>query len=191
MRTLSIAILLILIPVISSGAGKHELLNCTGCHSIHTAKGELIFAVEPNKKAVNPATKTPYTGVTALCLGCHETPEKGGAGIAPISGAMSHPFSITPNPKVATVPQGLLRDGKLECVGCHDPHPSNPNYRYLRVDTKGGREMETFCALCHSSKAEKGSKDIKIFDSMDERKAGERTVSEVPQAPKPPAKKGQ
>lgn len=189
MRTVSIVFLILLIPVIVHAAGKHELLNCTGCHGIHTAKGEIIFAVEPNKKAVNPKTKAPYTGVTALCLGCHETPERGGAGIAPVSGAMSHPFSVTPNPKVATVPQGLLRDGKLECVGCHDPHPSNPNYKYLRVDTKGGREMEVFCAACHPSKAEKAPKEVKIFDSMDERKFAEKTSQ--PAAPAPQPKKTQ
>lgn len=189
MRVLSIVFMILLIPVIVHGAGKHELLNCTGCHGIHTAKGEIIFAVEPNKKALNPKTKAPYAGVTALCLGCHETPDRGGAGIAPVSGAMSHPFSVTPNPKVATVPQGLLRDGKLECVGCHDPHPSNPNYKYLRVDTKGGREMEVFCAACHPSKAEKAPKEVKIFDSMDERKLAEKLAQ--PAAPTPQPKKTQ
>lgn len=187
MKVLGFLIIMLVIPALCSGAGKHELLNCTGCHGIHTAKGEIIFAVEPNKKALNPKTKTPYSGVTALCLGCHETPEKGGAGIAPISGAMSHPFGVSPNPKVATVPEALLRNGKLECVGCHDPHPSNPNYKYLRIDTKGGREMETFCAVCHTSKAEKTPKDIKIFDSMDERKFAEKPSP----APQPPSKKTQ
>ncbi len=188
MRSLILLIVFLIIPAICLGAGKHELLNCTGCHAIHTAKGEIIFAVEPNKKAVDPKTKTPYSGVTALCLGCHETPDKGGAGIAPISGAKSHPFHISPNPKVATVHQTLLRDGKLECVGCHDPHPSNPNYKYLRVDTKGGREMEVFCALCHPSKAAKVYRDIKIFDSMDERRfaVSEPAGVPAPPAPKPP-----
>ncbi|MCX7793669.1 MAG: hypothetical protein N2257_04610 [Thermodesulfovibrionales bacterium] len=185
MKILVPLFLVLLIPVIVHGAGKHELLNCTGCHAIHTAKGDIIFAVEPNKKALNPQTKTPYTGVTALCLGCHETPERGGAGIAPISGAMSHPFSVTPNPKVATVPQGLLRDGKLECSGCHDPHPSNPNYKYLRVDTKAGKEMETFCAVCHPSKVEKAPKDVKIFDSMDERRLAEKLAPQPAPAPAP------
>ncbi len=153
----------------SFGAGRHEGLNCTGCHGIHDAKGQIIFAVEPNTKAINPRTKKPYTGVTALCLGCHETPENGGMGIIPVSAKHSHPYGIAPNPKVAVVPKQFLRDGKLECVGCHDPHPSNPNYKYLRVDTQGGAEMQKFCAICHPAKADVKLSKIKVFDSMDER----------------------
>jgi predicted CXXCH cytochrome family protein len=159
-----------LLPLVALGAGAHEGLNCVGCHGIHNAKGEIIFAVEPNKKALNPRTKQPYTGVTALCLGCHETMDKGGLGILPVSVAMSHPFGVKPNPKVAVVPQEFLREGKLECVGCHDPHPSNPNYKYLRVDTKGGAKMEAFCALCHPAKGEVKPTGLKVFSSMDERK---------------------
>lgn len=150
-------------------AGKHEGLSCTGCHGIHDAKGEIIFAVQPNTKAVNSRTKKPFDGVTALCLGCHETAESGGMGIAPVSSRMSHPYGVVPNPKVASVPEALLRDKKLECVGCHDPHPSNPNYKYLRVDTNKGSDMMTFCAVCHSSKAGKKTTTVNIFTSMDER----------------------
>ncbi|NOY86204.1 MAG: ribose 5-phosphate isomerase B [Deltaproteobacteria bacterium] len=32
----------------------------------------------------------------------------------------------------------------LQCVGCHDPHPFNTNYRYLRVDTKEERRWGRF-----------------------------------------------
>ncbi len=168
--------------------GKIEIITSISCC---LCSGDISFlsSCPPNKKALNPNTKAPYTGITALCLGCHEAPERGGAGIAPVSGAMSHPFSVIPNPKVATVPQGLLRDGKLECSGCHDPHPSNPNYKYLRVDTKGGKEMEVFCAVCHPSKAEKAPKEVKIFDSMDERKFAEKPGQ--PAAPAPQPKKTQ
>lgn len=159
------------IPGLANAAGKHEGLNCTGCHGVHDAKGQLIAAVEPNTKALNPVTNKPYSNVTAMCLSCHETPEHGGMGILPVSSAMSHPYGVTPNPKVASVPAVFLRDGKLQCVGCHDPHPSNPNYKYLRVDTKGGREMSKFCAICHRSKADTGEIKIDVFNSMDERQA--------------------
>jgi predicted CXXCH cytochrome family protein len=70
---------------------------------------------------------------------------------------------------VATVPDELLRDGKLECVGCHDPHPSNTNYKYLRVSTSQGAAMGNFCNLCHSAKSGKESEGG-IFTSMDESK---------------------
>lgn len=158
---------LVCFPLVALASGGHDSLDCVGCHGIHTAKGEIIFAVDPNTLAVNPRTNAPYTGITALCLGCHE--ENGGMGILPVHAKSSHPYGVTPNPKRANVPADLLRSGKLECVGCHDPHPSNPNHRYLRVDTKGGQELATFCSLCHSSKS--GKRPAAVFSSMDERQS--------------------
>jgi len=191
LRFLGILILLLALPAIAAAYGGHDGLNCTGCHGIHNAKGEIIFAVAPNTKAVNPWTKKSYTGTTALCLGCHETVEKGGLGILPVSAGHSHPYDVTPSPKVAKVPAVFLRDGKLECVGCHDPHPSNPYYDYLRVDvgTKGAK-MAEFCALCHGSKA--SPKDVaamKVFNSMDETKYAPPTPPAAPEAPAAPKKK--
>jgi predicted CXXCH cytochrome family protein len=169
-RIVAIVILTLSVPAVGFAAGAHDLLNCVGCHGIHDAKGDIIFAVEPNKKSINPRTKQPFTGVTALCLGCHEDIEKGGMGILVISSKHSHPFGVSPNPKVATVPGVFLRGGQLECVGCHDPHPSNPNYKYLRVDTAKGANIQNFCAMCHGSKTDaKVAKGVKIFNSMDER----------------------
>ena len=164
------------VPAVVFAAGGHDMLACTGCHALHTAKEEkLIFAVEPNAKDVNPKTKQAYSGITALCLGCHETPEKGGQGIKPISGHMSHPYGLSSvNDRVARVPGDLLRDGKFECISCHDPHPSNSNYKYLRVETDNGSKMEVFCAVCHPMKADSRSASAKpnIFSSMDERAYG-------------------
>lgn len=160
------------LSAISYAAGGHDGLSCTGCHALHTAKdGTLIFAVDANKKDINPRTKQPYTGITALCLGCHQSPEKGGQGIKPIGGHISHPYGLNSvNPKVAHVPAEALRDGKFECIGCHDPHPSNTNYKYLRIDTAGGSKMEVFCASCHPMKADPKSASTKtrMFTSMDE-----------------------
>lgn len=172
LKLFAVLAILIVVPAMAYAAGKHEGLGCTGCHGIHDAKGQIIAAVEPNTKAINPETNAPYSVVTAICLSCHETVENGGMGILPVSSAMSHPFGVTSNPKVASVPARFLRDGRLECVGCHDPHPSNPNYKYLRVDTKGGAEMQKFCAVCHASKADVTAVEVEVFDSMDETKAG-------------------
>ncbi len=162
-------------PVAALAAGGHDVLTCTGCHGIHTAKEEkLIFAVSPNTKDINPRTKKPYSSITALCLSCHETTDKGGQDIIPIKGHMSHPFNINIkeiNPKIANVPASSLRDGVFDCVGCHDPHPSNPNYRYLLVDTQNGARMDVFCSVCHSAKVDPKSLDTKpLFSSMDQRK---------------------
>lgn len=190
-RFLGVMILALAVPALVYAAGAHDGLNCVGCHGIHNAKGEIIFAVEPNKKSVNPKTKQAFTGTTALCLGCHETIERGGMGIAAVSANHSHPYGVAPNAKVATVPDVFLRDGKLECVGCHDPHPSCPNYKYLRVDTAKGAKMGDFCGMCHASKADPNAvKGMKIFNSMDER----RTPVSAPEpmaapAPAPAPKK--
>jgi predicted CXXCH cytochrome family protein len=182
----SVFFICLLLPFSVFAYGGHDSLSCTGCHSIHDAKGEVIFAVPANKKDINAKTKQPFTDITSLCLGCHEDPEKGGMGIKPISSHISHPYGLgSVNPKVAHVPQDLLRNGQFECVGCHDPHPSNPNYRYLRVDTAGGSSMVKFCALCHPMKADPKSVGEKpaLFSSMDESEGG------APAAPAAPQKK--
>ena len=190
LRIFAVCVFVLSLGSMSWAAGAHDGLLCTGCHGIHTAKGDIIFAVEPNKKAINPKTKQPNTGTTALCLGCHETPDKGGMGIMAVSGHMSHPFGVTPNAKIATVPAAFLREGKLECVGCHDPHPSNPFYKYLRVDTSKGAKMTDFCAMCHSSKADPNVvKNLKMFNSMDERSYVPAAVTPAAPASAPAAPK--
>ena len=163
-------------------AGAHEGMQCTGCHNIHYAKGPIIFDVAPNPKGMPEGAVATPKSVATLCLGCHADPEQGGAGILPISSHTSHPWGRMVNRKVANVPDALLRGGAMDCVSCHDPHPSNPNYKYLRVDTKAGKQMAIFCAMCHASKADRSiNRDtIAVFDSMDEMAgAGSRPVSEL------------
>jgi predicted CXXCH cytochrome family protein len=177
--------LALIAPVAASAAGGHDSVGCVGCHSIHTAKGEIIFAVAPNKSGVNPKTKQAFGGTTALCLGCHEESGKGGQGYAPIHANMSHPYGLASvDQKVAKVPGELLRDGgRFECLGCHDPHPSNPNYKYLRVDTgPKGQSMDGFCAVCHPIKADASTVATKavLFTSMDE--TGNRVMKAAPAA---------
>jgi predicted CXXCH cytochrome family protein len=176
---------LVAAPAAAFASGAHDGIGCGGCHAIHTAKGDVIFAVAPNKSDVNPKTKQPYTGTTALCLGCHQDSNKGGQGYAPVHANMSHPYGMaTVNPKIAKVPGELLREGgRFECLGCHDPHPSNPNYKYLRVDTGAkGQNMDNFCAVCHPIKADVSVAQASkvIFTSMDE--TGNRTMKAAPAA---------
>ncbi|MBF0330067.1 MAG: cytochrome C [Nitrospirae bacterium] len=179
----------VLLPLSAFAAGGHDGLVCTGCHSIHVAKDSIIFAVSANKSDVNPKTKQQYTEITALCLGCHQAPDKGGMGIKPIAGHMSHPYGTKSiNSKVARVPDELVRDGKFDCIGCHDPHPSNTYYRYLRTDTANGSKMDSFCAVCHPMKADPkvAGQRPSFFDSMNEKLFGSMTgtSSEAPIATK-------
>jgi predicted CXXCH cytochrome family protein len=171
-RALAVGAVAAALPLFAFAAGGHDSVGCTGCHAIHTAKGEIIFAVAPNKQVVNPKTKQPYTGTTALCLGCHEESSKGGQGYAPVSSTHSHPYGLQQvDARIAKVPSELLREGgRFECLGCHDPHPSNPYYKYLRVDTAKGSKIDAFCAVCHPVKADVSTVSEKavLFTSMDE-----------------------
>jgi predicted CXXCH cytochrome family protein len=183
--------MLALAPALAFAAGGHDSVGCGGCHSLHAAKGENIFAVAPNTKYLNPKTKQPYGGTTGLCLACHQDSDKGGQGYAPVSQHMSHPFGLSSvNPKVAKVPPELLRDNRFECMGCHDPHPSNPNFKYLRVDVGAkGQNIDRFCGVCHSTKAESVTQ-VAIFDSMDERRTAAAAAKAAPaEKPAAPAEK--
>ncbi len=184
-----LAALTVLAPALALASGGHDGVGCNGCHSVHAAKGPEIFAVAPNGKYLNPGTGQPFGGTTALCLGCHQDADKGGQGIAPISQHVSHPFGVkSVNPKVAKVPAELLGEGgSFGCLGCHDPHPSNPYYKYLRVDTGAkGQKMDNFCAACHPIKADQAMAAQKpaLFTSMDE--TGNRVLA--PAGAPPPAK---
>jgi hypothetical protein len=200
---LAIAALAAIGPRAALAYGGHDSVGCTGCHSLHTGKGQAIFAVPENPKLVDPRSKKPYTGKTAFCLYCHADPEKGGQGYLAVSVHTSHPFGlVSVNPRVARVPPELLGEGgRFECLSCHDAHPSNPNYRYSRVDIgKGGEEMERLCVLCHPAKSEGGGgRKAIVFDSMDETQAAPprkqdvpsraaAPVEPLPSPPRPPAK---
>ncbi len=174
-KGLVLALILAVVPNILSAAGPHDGITCLGCHSPHFAVDDKIFAVK-NTVMKNPLTRESFDKLTAKnCLGCHELVEYGGAGIKPVHMHTTHPIGMVPNPKIADVPDSLLKNGMLDCVSCHEAHPSNKNFMYLRVDTGDtGAGIQKFCATCHSSKADLSSiginsvDDIKLFSAMDE-----------------------
>ncbi len=132
-------------------AGAHDM-HCTDCHSTHYAKGDYIVGVTPKQGAINPARTRTAEGaasVDVLCLGCHNEDQ----GIMPIDLATTHPTGVKPT--YAPVPQRLLWDGVFTCVSCHNPHPSNENYKYLIVPTAQGKEMGVFCVQCHPQQSSK------------------------------------
>lgn len=135
--------------LLSAGAamaqGPHDM-DCMDCHSTHYVVGDYAFGVAPKGDAKNPARTRTGEFVTpkdALCLGCHNEDE----GIMPVDMATTHPTSVRPDH--TPVPERLLWEGTFVCVSCHDPHPSNENYKYLIVPTDGGQDMGVFCAVCH------------------------------------------
>ncbi|NTV12543.1 MAG: hypothetical protein HGA96_01195 [Desulfobulbaceae bacterium] len=128
-------------------SGPHDA-NCVSCHNIHYATGNYIIGPQPNTSIDNPASKVKTAGIDSLCLGCHNDAE----GIMPIHLTTTHPTGVAPT--YVKVPEKLLRDGKMSCVSCHNPHPSNGNYKYLVADTKKGNSMGVFCAVCHTEQAD-------------------------------------
>lgn len=165
--------------------GPHTGLDCLGCHDPHYAKGEKIFKVK-NEKLINPRTDKPIDHISALCLGCHNIQSFDGAGVRPIHLHMTHPVNIVPNEKIAQVPEVLIRNEVIQCISCHDPHPSNPYWKYLRVDTEAGAKVGQFCQMCHPAKADSefygtAKTELNIFSSMDESKgAGAFPLAENP-----------
>lgn len=151
------AILLAAVALFLSGSafafGPHDN-NCKECHSLHKAKGQAIIGVAPNVKEKNPSTGRSAEDDISLCLGCHNEAE----GIMPIMLASTHPVGM--KPEKVKVPADLLRaNGAIGCVSCHDPHPSNANYKYLRSPAgainKAG-DLGKFCSNCHSDKVDMG-----------------------------------
>jgi predicted CXXCH cytochrome family protein len=140
---------LILSAPLAFAFGPHDN-DCIECHSIHNATGNKIIGVAPLTNVINPATGKNLSGNSTLCLGCHNEDE----GIIPIDLKKTHPVGMKPT--AVKVPEGsLAADGTLVCRSCHDPHPSNPNYRYLIEKTNGGKNIGDFCHVCHSDKREK------------------------------------
>ncbi len=138
------AILVLLIANLSFAYGPHDE-NCVECHSIHQSKGEKLPAVYDTKEKYT--TGEALKPVDAFCIGCHNK----NTGIMPIEIHKTHPVGVAP--KKAKVAADLLRGGSFVCVSCHDPHPSNPNYKYLIVDTDNGKNLGKFCNYCHPAQA--------------------------------------
>ena len=144
-----VAMAILVSPALAGAAGSHDN-DCTECHSLHDTKGAFSFNVPPNTIEKYSGTGQPVSGTDALCLGCHNEAE----GIMPVLLSKSHPLGV--KPKKAFVPQEVLgENGELTCGSCHDPHPSNQNYMYLRISTDGGRKMGAFCAYCHEAMVDK------------------------------------
>ncbi len=151
MKRLAAAVLVLGLATPVLAYGPHDP-NCVECHSIHAAKGKAILAVSPNTKEKNPGTGAGAAGDQALCLGCHNEDQ----GIMPIHLSSTHPVGVKPN-KVKVPGEMLRDDGTLGCASCHNPHPSNPNYKYLQGSVSKGSELGKFCALCHADKADTGA----------------------------------
>jgi len=146
---------------------------CGVCHVPHNASGERLWAkkISANKDMV-----------TQLCVGCHN---KDGAAKAKLIGNHYHPVNIPfkmsnlkgAGGKIPTLlpfydSSGKIisdeRDGKIECMTCHEPHTWDPKHTgpFLNYTSKNmeGDSTNSFlrkanfsssdlCKVCHADKA--------------------------------------
>jgi len=133
---------LVALPVVV-WAGGHEA--CGMCHKdVEGNTHELV--IEPDYQQLNPITGRPFNRNDALCMACHSFRH----------GRTIHPVGIIPNPNKVILPaesRGFSgQENEIGCWSCHDPHPDNKNYMYLRWLEAGDQNLANFCvAKCHTS----------------------------------------
>ncbi len=138
--------------------GPHDKLQCADCHAAHIAGGKNKIRLAALNKPAVPAQRYRFTGVRALCMSCHKKTktvamEKMGIGQVCAIHNNHYPEAghhVDAGAAGVSVPASLLRRGKIRCDSCHDPHGTNPNYKYLIVRTKG-KMARSLCAMCHHS----------------------------------------
>jgi hypothetical protein len=125
-------------------AGGHE--ECELCHK-DAAREDYTLIVQPDTETINPRTGRLFGIRDALCMSCHR--EK-------LDLDATHSVGVIP--QKAVMPKDALgfrgQELELTCESCHDPHPDNENYMYLRWPAspeKGG--LNQFCATCHPRQA--------------------------------------
>jgi predicted CXXCH cytochrome family protein len=131
-----------------SETGSHA--DCTLCHSVHNGHREILFTEIPNRTTINPRTGKPMKRIASYCLACHAA-EPDGTGYLVVDLRQSHPVGIKPKKvKLADHLKGFPGEEEdITCTSCHDHHPRNKNFKYLRWSVKGTYYLNTMCQQCH------------------------------------------
>lgn len=151
---------------------------CVACHTPHDAKtatdaplwnhtlttASYTLYTANTSPTLNATTSQP-SGVSKLCLSCHDGTVAidafaGGAGGTMINAAgnlgtdlsKSHPVSftfdaalITADGELKAPPAGWVNGGKFECSSCHDVHNKQAVPKMLHVANNGS----ALCLSCH------------------------------------------
>jgi predicted CXXCH cytochrome family protein len=144
------------IAIINPNTGKElERIEaiCLNCHGDEEYKAQLkelgaeIALLEDEPEANPEGTTTPLDEMMLAPVD---------VGFRIIDLHESHPVGIAP--KKVVLPKEASgfkwQENQLTCISCHDHHPSNTNYKYLRWPTDNGNDMNSFCAHCHSQMIE-------------------------------------
>jgi hypothetical protein len=116
--------------------------NCDMCH-IDVKQKNYQLVIRPDYSVINQFTGKAYGKDDALCMSCHRNFEA----------KTIHPVGIVPQSMV--LPQEARgfagQENEITCRSCHDPHPQNKNYKYLRWPADRGVNISKFCVVkCHS-----------------------------------------
>ncbi len=136
---LPVIMLLCLAPAFAL-AEKHS--DCKGCH-INAEEEDYALVAKSDDNIINPFTGKSFGRSDSLCVACHQKFEA----------KSIHPVGIVPT-RYTLPPEStgfLGQEKEISCFSCHDPHPKNKNYMYLRWPTESGNDISKFCvAKCHS-----------------------------------------
>lgn len=107
--------------------GEHALADvaCTDCHAIHQPRAQVDGDIAPRISGERVARRHNLKDRDPeLCFKCHAT-------VAAKMNLMSH------HP---------VKEGKMTCASCHDPHGGNTD-AMLKTD---GRDINDLCLSCHA-----------------------------------------
>ncbi|MEW6321098.1 MAG: GSU2203 family decaheme c-type cytochrome [Acidobacteriota bacterium] len=106
---------------------------CTACHRVHQSRQVVSAALQqvdglrPVHTAAPAVRGSLVKAETELCLDCHREQR------ARLMLSSRHP----------------VREGRMRCNSCHDPHGGQPGQAMLRTDER----VNELCTSCHASKA--------------------------------------
>lgn len=173
-----------LTPTVVLAIAHSDLFGCSGCHTPHNAQSlpgvPLWNGTETTTTFVMYSSATfqgtidgQPSGISKLCLGCHDGANPDFTWIAPEHTfgadalANSHPISFVYDSALATQ-DGALKDpsqastlggtimedlldpdSKVQCASCHDVHSSGVGDHLLRGYDYGNRHGPELCRMCH------------------------------------------
>lgn len=105
--------------------------GCLSCHKIHDSDNKRLLVKDENDG----------------CLDCHKA--DGLASKTQISIKNSHPYDMLPKMKIDEK-LFKLKDGKIACITCHDPHLNSKPKMGKDFLRSGNRSKEQFCISCHT-----------------------------------------
>jgi tetratricopeptide (TPR) repeat protein len=137
------------------------------CH-YDVERGSLHRFIEQETTRINPFTDQPFGRIDAICTSCHNALH------------LAHPVGIIPDPQKVTLPPEAIgfkgEEDRLTCMSCHDWHPTNTSYKYLRWAVADEEELSRFCLNCHTEQGIRGDElasagqirqDFKLINKSD------------------------